>query len=102
MRRWMKLLVGVVVISFMAFMMLIPGARTRETVAGCPRGYGVPHDPRRHCLFSSASSRPAVSSARRGADRKSTRLNSSHGYISYAVFCLKKKKNKHHLHACVC
>src|SRR2546422_8586986 len=30
------------------------------------------------------------SSAR--VDRKSTRLNSSHGYISYAVFCLKKKK----------
>src|SRR5687768_18361685 len=29
-------------------------------------------------------------------DRKSTRLNSSHGYISYAVFCLKKKK-KHHM-----
>src|SRR2546422_6151100 len=27
-----------------------------------------------------------------GLDRKSTRLNSSHGYISYAVFCLKKKK----------
>src|SRR2546429_5170202 len=26
-------------------------------------------------------------------DRKSTRLNSSHGYISYAVFCLKKKNN---------
>src|SRR2546422_3561632 len=26
-------------------------------------------------------------------DRKSTRLNSSHGYISYAVFCLEKKKN---------
>src|SRR2546422_7711520 len=32
-------------------------------------------------------------------DRKSTRLNSSHGYISYAVFCLKKKKpRKHHSH----
>src|SRR3989449_2520890 len=30
-----------------------------------------------------------------GLDRKSTRLNSSHGYISYAVFCLKKKKNQH-------
>src|SRR3712207_7899853 len=28
-------------------------------------------------------------------DRKSTRLNSSHANISYAVFCLKKKKNKH-------
>src|SRR2546429_9405516 len=30
-----------------------------------------------------------------GGDRKSTRLNSSHGYISYAVFCLKKKKPQH-------
>src|SRR5438128_2872092 len=29
-------------------------------------------------------------------DRKSTRLNSSHGSISYAVFCLKKKKKKKH------
>src|SRR2546422_11721721 len=29
-----------------------------------------------------------------GLDRKSTRLNSSHGYISYAVFCLKKKKKE--------
>src|SRR2546429_6324958 len=29
-------------------------------------------------------------------DRKSTRLNSSHGYISYAVFCLKKKNSQHH------
>src|SRR2546429_6866882 len=31
-------------------------------------------------------------------DRKSTRLNSSHGYISYAVFCLKKKT--HHCRLC--
>src|SRR2546429_4425646 len=31
---------------------------------------------------------------RADTDRKSTRLNSSHGYISYAVFCLKKKKKK--------
>src|SRR2546422_7842842 len=36
----------------------------------------------------------AVASFR--GDRKSTRLNSSHGYISYAVFCLKKKKNNKH------
>src|SRR2546429_4350038 len=36
-------------------------------------------------------------------DRKSTRLNSSHGYISYAVFCLKKKKTstRHHT-SCLC
>src|SRR2546422_4722269 len=32
---------------------------------------------------------------KRSSDRKSTRLNSSHGYISYAVFCLKKKKKSH-------
>src|SRR2546429_7236334 len=35
-----------------------------------------------------------VATAINPVDRKSTRLNSSHGYISYAVFCLKKKKNK--------
>src|SRR2546429_975652 len=35
---------------------------------------------------------PAASAT--STDRKSTRLNSSHGYISYAVFCLKKKKNE--------
>src|SRR2546430_8481823 len=31
-------------------------------------------------------------------DRKSTRLNSSHSQISYAVFCLKKKKKLHHMY----
>src|SRR5256884_4431639 len=37
--------------------------------------------------------RAGVSSIEHGSlDRKSTRLNSSHGYISYAVFCLKKQK----------
>src|SRR2546422_6173023 len=34
----------------------------------------------------------------RVGDRKSTRLNSSHGYISYAVFCLKKKKKTKNIH----
>src|SRR2546422_1447294 len=34
-------------------------------------------------------------------DRKSTRLNSSHGYISYAVFCLKKKKQSKRRQRCV-
>src|SRR6266480_6890905 len=37
----------------------------------------------------------AVAFASSGADRKSTRLNSSHMSISYAVFCLKKKKKKY-------
>src|SRR2546422_7991317 len=41
-----------------------------------------------------------AASQRAKRDRKSTRLNSSHGYISYAVFCLKKKKkNKERLHS---
>src|SRR3989449_4754316 len=51
-----------------------------------PRGFGtIQGDPRR-VGASSWHSRHAWQ------DRKSTRLNSSHGYISYAVFCLKKKK----------
>src|SRR2546429_3661430 len=43
---------------------------------------------------SRSSDTPAISKSLRSnsRDRKSTRLNSSHGYISYAVFCLKKKK----------
>src|SRR2546430_5492200 len=40
--------------------------------------------------------RPAE--GRERVDRKSTRLNSSHSQISYAVFCLKKKKNVHNLY----
>src|SRR2546422_5387830 len=54
-------------------------------------------------LFRSQEHQGPAADRRRGAavsdapaaqkrDRKSTRLNSSHGYISYAVFCLKKKK----------
>src|SRR2546422_6811504 len=38
----------------------------------------------------------AYRAERANTDRKSTRLNSSHGYISYAVFCLKKKKKQRH------
>src|SRR2546422_4186967 len=40
---------------------------------------------------------PAIPAVALVSDRKSTRLNSSHGYISYAVFCLKKKKNHTHV-----
>src|SRR5437870_6513741 len=43
--------------------------------------------------------RPVVVRAgERGGDRKSTRLNSSHVAISYAVFCLKKKRNERKTH----
>src|SRR5215475_15146524 len=49
-----------------------------------------PPERNRYCRASRRSS-PV---ARRRPDRKSTRLNSSHVKISYAVFCLKKKKNR--------
>src|SRR2546429_5028508 len=57
--------------------------------------YGGPHVTR--CVNQVASrSGPLRHADREGCrDRKSTRLNSSHGYISYAVFCLKKKKKIH-------
>src|SRR2546422_10894054 len=57
------------------------GGRRRGALAGGPsRGSAC------HAL---SGPRPHT---QRLQDRKSTRLNSSHGYISYAVFCLKKKK----------
>src|SRR3982750_4937458 len=56
-------------------------------------------------LFRSPPCRPRPVARRCGPrppvdprDRKSTRLNSSHDQISYAVFCLKKKKNLHQTH----
>src|SRR2546429_6970876 len=53
------------------------------------RGVPRPQDGRHY----RAGREPEPHAARLGRrDRKSTRLNSSHGYISYAVFCLKKNK----------
>src|SRR2546430_11600871 len=53
---------------------------------------GVEFDdpPQRHPPVGSSNSTPSDGTSR--SDRKSTRLNSSHSQISYAVFCLKKKK----------
>src|SRR5687768_1104905 len=45
-------------------------------------------------LNNGRSDLPIIGEGVEAGDRKSTRLNSSHGYISYAVFCLKKKKRK--------
>src|SRR5687768_17962298 len=44
------------------------------------------------CTFQRLPDGREIPAAHAVLDRKSTRLNSSHGYISYAVFCLKKKK----------
>src|SRR2546422_5505969 len=70
--------------------------RSRSTKA-----YGLAH--RGHEIPNTVDTQFAIASGAKGLtavavasliDRKSTRLNSSHGYISYAVFCLKKKKTK--------
>src|SRR2546422_7052788 len=69
------------------------------------RGVGIQGDPDLHGRGDRVRYRPRVAQVPGwcgggdelpvdGTDRKSTRLNSSHGYISYAVFCLKKKKTK--------
>src|SRR2546429_2935896 len=47
-----------------------------------------------HARFPNLKLSTTAISLRLPQDRKSTRLNSSHGYISYAVFCLKKKKTR--------
>src|SRR2546426_3814265 len=66
---------------------------TLITLKSC-RGFSAPESDE---TASSHSGRPGSSVAyhrSRPGDRKSTRLNSSHLVISYAVFCLKKKKRK--------
>src|SRR2546429_1638335 len=59
-------------------------------------GVGIERDRIRKSLYESLIDGASLAQSRfphvHFPDRKSTRLNSSHGYISYAVFCLKKKK----------
>src|SRR5438132_10302412 len=54
------------------------------------RSFGIPRRVRSAKFGSAGGAEPSCSSP----DRKSTRLNSSHTVISYAVFCLKKKRSK--------
>src|SRR3712207_7238081 len=68
---------------------IVPGASDLITFKATGPGRVVAVD-----SGDNASHEPFQASQRR-ADRKSTRLNSSHANISYAVFCLKKKKQSH-------
>src|SRR5260221_6429285 len=70
---------------------LFPYTTLFRSVSDCPF---VPVPPPRGVSTTSRNSGRASTCAAL-ADRKSTRLNSSHTVISYAVFCLKKKKTKH-------
>src|SRR2546422_8315168 len=65
------------------------GDGARRGVGGL-RGSRGPH----RCAGEIQASPARLAVPRGAVDRKSTRLNSSHGYISYAVFCLKKKKKE--------
>src|SRR2546422_4291026 len=49
------------------------------------------------CITPASEPNPSTCAYPTFVDRKSTRLNSSHGYISYAVFCLKKKNARYEL-----
>src|SRR3712207_7096109 len=69
---------------------ILPGPAGRRSHSPAPRCC-------RPCSCSKRSARNSGPAKWRSQDRKSTRLNSSHANISYAVFCLKKKKNKYAL-----
>src|SRR2546422_8298601 len=73
---------------------LFPYTTLFRSLKGLLPMHGVENPSRGAAPVRSVSSPPHgfMAWAPNGLDRKSTRLNSSHGYISYAVFCLKKKK----------
>src|SRR2546422_7932537 len=66
--------------------------KTSKTVRPAP--LELEAAPAKQVLLTDVALRDGHQSLLATRDRKSTRLNSSHGYISYAVFCLKKKKKK--------
>src|SRR5688572_31866708 len=67
--------------------------RSRHHVLAAHRAPDTPC-PERHLFSLRAGRSGRAEEGELGQDRKSTRLNSSHSQISYAVFCLKKKKRK--------
>src|SRR2546422_5942774 len=94
-----------VVLSFFLFFFFNDTATTEIYTLSLHDALPISHEEARllnrvedACVVATASSNTATkdtvlaSVTTQASDRKSTRLNSSHGYISYAVFCLKKKK----------
>src|SRR2546421_7839138 len=74
---------------YLTFLQPLPSRSARKTRLGAAFAQCTSHSPTaRACPPSARGERS------RRVDRKSTRLNSSHDQISYAVFCLKKKKKK--------
>src|SRR5688572_30948982 len=79
------------------FLIFFTDAATSEiyTLSLTRRSSDLPHQVGRGDWRSSATITPSVGLQCWRGDRKSTRLNSSHSQISYAVFCLKKKRKPH-------
>src|SRR5258708_14139861 len=75
----------------------LPISSSRSAELKPRRGRRSPSDNEMPKWMTGSSSASNIRYLRR--DRKSTRLNSSHQIISYAVFCLKKKKNKLPVHS---
>src|SRR5690349_22459555 len=78
---------------------LVARRQHQGLLMGEAQGDGAPHslsrdEPRLDAVRATLNIAGVVRAHRYGVDRKSTRLNSSHVEISYAVFCLKKKKKK--------
>src|SRR5207302_10180018 len=69
-----------------------PTRRSSDLALSSTRDRGRPQRPPRSAIGLARRHATSVARDPRDADRKSTRLNSSHVKISYAVFCLKKKK----------
>src|SRR3712207_7154399 len=79
---------------------LFRSAETTRSARSCDAFIPAPQGERPDRPHASSARAPEPRKAappRRSQDRKSTRLNSSHANISYAVFCLKKKKKVEHL-----
>src|SRR2546422_3554266 len=88
--------VGLRILLLLFFLFLRSGKSRAESQKGCQYASeklldGSLHKPHLRTTL------PIVYTGYGAVDRKSTRLNSSHGYISYAVFCLKKKKRQKEL-----
>src|SRR3989449_7644885 len=93
----MKMKTGKPVLLFIA--MLPVSAGGGDWVLAQSSGPATQNPPVRRALLIGINKYKGVPQLR--GDRKSTRLNSSHGYISYAVFCLKKKKRTYSAHRTV-
>src|SRR5207247_9552850 len=92
-RQVVHVILVILLIPFFSYVTSPVGVHTLSLHDALPicRRLALAPSPRGRLPFPRARGGPGLREDRRG-DRKSTRLNSSHEWISYAVFCLKKKK----------